>query len=154
LAIVANYELQPFDENDPDDFRPYSHWALLVDRVDGDRAHVDDITVIVEQIAPGDRIPLHEHPTSEVIVVIDGSPEVTLGAETHTVGPGAVVFIPARTAHGTSNTSGQSVRIHAMFPTERIGIRYLERNPAPGTEGDEPQPEFTIDVRSIVEGRA
>ena len=40
------------------------------------------------------------------------------------------------------------VRIHAMFPSEQIGIRYLERNPAPGTEGEPPQPAFTIDVRS------
>ena len=151
MAVFANYELRPFDESDPDDFRPNSSWALLVDRARGHRDHVDDITVIVEQIAPGDRIPLHTHPTNEVIVVIEGSPEITLGSETYLVGPGAIVFIPRETEHGTRNTGNDPVRIHAMFPTEQIGIHYLDRNPAPGTESHEPHPPFTIDVRSLVE---
>lgn len=34
-----------------------------------------------------------------------------------------------------------------------VGIRYMERNPAPGTEGDDPQPPISIDVRHLVEGR-
>jgi hypothetical protein len=28
-------------------------------------------------------------------------------------------------------------------------VPYLERNPAPGTEDDAPQPPFTIDVRAL-----
>jgi hypothetical protein len=36
-----------------------------------------------------------------------------------------------------------------MFPSERIGIEYLERNPAPGTEDDPPQPVVVIDVRAL-----
>jgi len=31
------------------------------------------------------------------------------------------------------------------------GIQYIERNPAPGTENDPPQPAFTIDVRALTE---
>jgi len=77
--------------------------------------------------------------------------EVTLGDETLEVGPGAVVFIPAGTPHGTRNATASPIRIHAMFPSERIGIQYIERNPAPGTENDPPQPAFTIDVRALTE---
>jgi hypothetical protein len=33
-----------------------------------------------------------------------------------------------------------------------IVIRYLERNPAPGTEGDEPGPPLAFDVRELLEG--
>jgi quercetin dioxygenase-like cupin family protein len=149
MAVFTHYDLSPFDESDPDDFRPNSRWALLVDESSASGTHVDDITVIVEQIAPGDRIPLHTHPISEVIVVADGTPEITLGNETHRVSAGAVVFIPAGTPHGTRNTSPSPVRIHAMFPAEQIGIRYLERNPAPGTEDHDPQPPFTIDARAL-----
>jgi quercetin dioxygenase-like cupin family protein len=152
VGIVSEYELLPFDESDPDDFRPDSRWALLVDPNDQGRSHVHDVTVIAEEIAPGDRIPLHEHPTSEVIIVVDGSPEVTVDNERRVVGPGTVVFIPARTTHGTRNASNTPVRLYAVFPTEQIGIRYFERNPAPGTEDDEPQPEFTIDARGIAAG--
>ena len=152
MAIVSSFEYVPFDESDPDDFRPSSRWALLVDPGGDSELHVDDITVIAEEIAPGDRIPLHTHPINEVIVIAEGRPEVRLGAETREVGPGAVVFIPAGTAHGTRNATTSPVRIHAMFPSERIGIEYLERNPAPGTESDPPQPASIIDARAIAEG--
>ena len=152
MAIVTSFEFAPFDESDPDDFRPNSRWALLVDPGRSSDAHVDDITLIVEEIAPGDRIPLHTHPINEVIVIHEGEPEVTLGDDTQVVGPGAVVFIPAGTPHRTRNASSSPVRIHAMFPSRRIGIQYFERNPAPGTESDAPQPASTIDVRAIADG--
>ncbi len=148
MAILDDYDFSPFDETDPDDFRPNSTWALLVDAETRAGGHVDNITVIVEDIAPGDRIPLHTHPIHEAIVIAEGTADVTLAGETRRVGRGAVVFIPAGTAHGTHNASSEPVRIHAVFPSEQIGIRYLERNPAPGTEGEEPQPPFTIDARA------
>ena len=149
MAIVTDYAFAPFDESDPDDYRPSSRWALLVDPGGQSEARVDDISLIVEEIAPGDRIPLHTHPINEVIAILEGTPEVTLGEETHEVGPGTIVFIPAGTPHGTRNASPSPVRLHAMFPSAQIGIRYLERNPAPGTDGDAPQPAFTIDVRAL-----
>ena len=151
MAIVSSFDYAPFDETDPDDFRPDSHWAVLVDPGRDAGVHVDDITLIIEEIAPGDRIPLHTHPISEVIVILEGSPEVTLGDATQVVGPGTVVFIPAGTPHATRNAGTSPIRIHAMFPSERIGIQYLERNPAPGTESDAPQPAFTIDARALTE---
>ncbi len=142
MAIVSTFDYAPFDESDPDDFRPNSHWALLVDPGGNSDVRVDDITLIIEEIAPGDRIPLHTHPhpISELIVIQEGSAEVTLGEDTQQVGPGTVVFVPAGTPHGTRNAGTSPIRIHAMFPSERIGIQYLERNPAPGTESDAPQP--------------
>jgi hypothetical protein len=38
-----------------------------------------------------------------------------------------------------------------MFPSERIGIQYLERNPAPAADSDAPRPAFTIDARALAE---
>jgi quercetin dioxygenase-like cupin family protein len=147
VAFIETFSYSPFDESDPDDFRPSSRWALLTDPGDA-QGQVDNITVIFEEIAVGDRIPLHLHPTHEVIVFEDGGARVTLGDETRDVGPGTVLFIPAGTPHGTHNSGDRPVRMHAMFPSEQIGIEYLERNPAPGTEGDAPQPAFTIDARA------
>jgi mannose-6-phosphate isomerase-like protein (cupin superfamily) len=149
MSIISSLDYAPFDESDPDDFRPNSKWALVLDPGKGGQDSVDDITLIFEEIAPGDRIPLHTHPIHEVIVIDEGEPEITLGGETREVGRGTVVFVPAGTPHRTRNASNHPVRLHAMFPSERIGIEYLERNPAPGTEGDAPQPAFTIDVRTL-----
>ena len=148
MAFIPTPEQVPFDASDPDDYRPHSRWAVLVDPDEGG-AHVDDITLIVEEIAPGDRIPLHTHPINEVIVIVEGRPEVTLGTETRELAAGAVVFIPAGTPHGTRNGTSAAVHLYAMFPSERIGIEYLDRNPAPGTEDDPPQAAFTIHARSL-----
>jgi quercetin dioxygenase-like cupin family protein len=150
MAIIPTYDSAPFDESDPDDYRP----RLAMGASRRSRRDVREARgrhhLIVEEIAPGDRIPLHTHPINEVIVILEGDPEVTLGDETRTLGPGGVVFIPAGTPHRTRNATTSRVRVHAMFPSERIGIEYLERNPAPGTEDDPPQPAVTIDVRALM----
>jgi quercetin dioxygenase-like cupin family protein len=151
MAIVSSFDYAPFDESDPDDFRPSSRWSVLVDPGGEEPARVDDITLIVEEIAPGDRIPLHTHPINEVIVILEGNAEVTLGDDAHEVAPGTVVFVPAGSPHGTRNVGTEPLRLHAMFPSEQIGIQYLERNPAPGTEADAPQAAFTIDARALSE---
>jgi quercetin dioxygenase-like cupin family protein len=149
VAFIESFTYAPFDETDPDDYRPRSKWALLVDPRRADEAGVDNITVIFEEIAVGDRIPLHIHPIHEVIVVDEGEAEVTLGESSRVVGQGTLVFIPAETPHGTRNVGSTPVRIHAMFPSEQIGIEYHDRNPAPGTESDLPQPRSTIDARAV-----
>jgi mannose-6-phosphate isomerase-like protein (cupin superfamily) len=152
MAIIESFMYAPFDESDPDDFRPKSKWALLVDPGRDAESHVDNIALIFEVIGVGDRIPLHVHPIHEVIVVDEGAAHVTLGDETRDVGRGTVVFIPAGTPHATRNSGDRPVRLHAMFPSEQIGIEYLERNPAPGTEDRAPQPAFTIDARALADG--
>src|SRR5438552_16563105 len=146
MAIIESFTYAPFDESDPDDFRPNSKWALLVDQ---GRDPVDNITLIFEEIGAYECIPLHVHPSHAVIVVDDGDAQVTLGDETRDVGRGTVVFIPAATPHGTRNSGDRPVRLQAMFPSEQIGIKYLERNPVPGTEEQPPQPAFTIEARAL-----
>jgi hypothetical protein len=43
MAIVSSFDYAPFNESDPDDFRPNSHWAMLVDPRGNSDAHVDNI---------------------------------------------------------------------------------------------------------------
>jgi quercetin dioxygenase-like cupin family protein len=122
---------------DQDDHRPNTRWALVFDPESAD-AYVSGLTLLFEQIAVGDRIPLHTHPIDEVIVIDGGTGAVTLGESTEVVSGQAVVFIPAGTPHGTANVGTETLRLHAVFESPEIGITYLERNPAPGTEGNPP----------------
>ena len=145
MSIVEGYRLESM-VGDPDDHRPASQWAVLADP--GDAAgRVESLAVIVEAIAPGDRIPLHVHRVDEVILP-HGPGTFRLGERTQRVDEGAVVFIPAGVAHGVLNDGDAALDVHAVFPTERIWIRYLERNPAPGTEADPISPPVTYDVRT------
>ena len=47
MAIVPTYDYTPFDESDPDDFRPDSRWAVLVDPGRTSEKHVDEIKLFV-----------------------------------------------------------------------------------------------------------
>jgi len=132
---------------DPDDHRPNTSWAMVVDPVSADAPYVTDLLVVLEQIASGDRIPLHTHPHDEAIVIARGTAEVRLADHLRIVGENAVAMVPKGVAHSIRAVDG-AVRINAFFPTTRIGIAYLERNPAPGTEGQAPAAPYEIDVRS------
>jgi quercetin dioxygenase-like cupin family protein len=145
MSIVEGYTFEPM-VGDPDDHRPGSMWSLVVDPGDG-AGRVDDLAVIAERIAPGDRIPLHVHRVNEVILT-HGSGRFTLGDVSRSVGDGAIVFIPAGIAHGFANDGDAPVPLQAVFPTTRVWIRTLERNPAPGTEDDAPQAGATYDFRT------
>lgn len=153
MAIVREWgytSLAEFD--DPDDYRPNSELAIVIDPDRPTGGVVRELTVFHERIGPGDRIPLHQHTIEEVFFLDSGTIEVTLGEGRETIEPGAVVFIPAGVAHGFRNVGEGIARIHAVFPSPEITIRYLERNPAPGTEGDDPGPPLAFNVRQLLEG--
>ena len=142
MAVVRPLELQPIaDPSDPDDWRPNSRWTLASDPEAA-------LAVVVEEIAPGDRIPLHRHAIDEVLIYESGAGEVVLGETREAVAAGAIAFVPAGVAHATINTGKDAIRLRAVFPSHVIDIEYLERNAAPGTEGDAPQPRVAYDART------
>lgn len=142
MLLHRNVELRPLaDPDDPDDWRPNSIWGLISDA----RA---DVAVIVEEIAVGDAIPLHRHRIDEVLLYERGNAEVRVDDEIYDVRAGDIVIVPAGAAHGARNVGADVVRVRAVFPSHRIDIAYIERNPAPGTEGDAPQAPVVYDTRT------
>ena len=153
MTIVEERAYQPLaHEADPDDFRPESELAVVLDPSDGEGPFCEGLAVFYERVAEGDRIPLHQHTVEEVLFVDEGRIEARVAGDRRVVGPGAAVFVPARAPHGFENVGDGVARVHAVFPTTEITIRYLERNPAPGTEGDPPGPPLAFDVRELLEG--
>ena len=133
MGVVDHVRFEAMD-NDPDDYRPGSSWALSVDP-DG-RA---SFGVIHERIGVGDRIPRHWHDVDEVVLYEGGQARIHLDGTDREVSSGAVVFIPAGAIHGTLNVGNEPVDIRAVFPTTRVRMDAIERNPAPGTEDAPPQ---------------
>ena len=132
MGIVHEPAFQAMDE-DPDDYRPGSSWALSVDP-EGRAA----FGVIHERIGIGDRIPRHWHDVDEVVLYEGGTARVHLDGVDVEVAAGATVFIPAGAIHGTLNTGDRPVEVRAVFPTTRVRMDAIERNPAPGTEAAPP----------------
>jgi mannose-6-phosphate isomerase-like protein (cupin superfamily) len=150
MAIVTERAYKPVAAvGDPDDYRPHSSMAFVFDPERADGAYVAGLTLICEEIAVGDRIPLHIHPTVEEIVFIDsGTAQITVGEEQRIVGAGAVAFIPPGTPHETRNIGTTALHLHAIFPTPVIDIAMIDRIPAPGTEADAPQPAASVNLRA------
>jgi quercetin dioxygenase-like cupin family protein len=141
MWLQRELEFQPVaDPDDPDDWRPNSELAFVVDET-------ADMAVIAERLAPGDAIPLHRHRIDEVVIYLAGAAKVRVGDETQEVRAGDIVFIPAGTPHGARNGGDAVVEFRAVFRSAVIDVEYLERNPAPGTENEPPRPPFAIDLR-------
>ena len=148
MGIIERHEYEPI-VGDPDDHRPNSVWTIAIDPASrGADGGVRGITLIFERIAPGDAIPLHTHSVEEVVIVDEGRAEAILGGERTTLDPEACLFIPPGTPHGMRNAGEGVLRVHAAFPAPAIDVTYLERNPAPGTENDPPQPPVVYDPRA------
>ena len=147
MSIVEGHRFEPMI-GDPDDHRPRSEWSLVVDPGDdGSGTPVDDLAVVLEHIGPGDGIPLHVHRVNEVIFV-HGDGTYRLGTSAGRCGDGSVLFVPAGTPHAIGNDGATPLPIEAVFPATRVWLRYLERNPAPGTEANGPGNALTLDFRT------
>jgi quercetin dioxygenase-like cupin family protein len=141
MGVVDQPRFETMD-NDPDDYRPGSSWALSVDP-EGRAA----FGVIDERIGVGDRIPRHWHDVDEVVLYEGGTARIHLDGRDVDVRAGAIVFIPAGAVHGTLNVGDEPVAIRAVFPTTTVRMDAIERNPAPGTETAPPMA-TTYDFRT------
>lgn len=151
MTIVNEIDYEPVtDPNDPDDYRPGSRLAFVFDPGDVSGRTVRNLHFIFEVASPGEGAPLHVHPVDEAILVEGGEMEVRIGDSVERVRPEGVAFIPRGLAHAWRSVGESDLRLRAVFPTDFVVIRYLERNPAPGTEEDAPRPPWWLDLRDSV----
>ena len=74
------------------------------------------MTVMAEDMAPGDRIPTHRHPHADELIIIEaGTARVTLGDKVEEAHAGAIVFIPQDTWIGVENISRQHLIITGIM---------------------------------------
>jgi quercetin dioxygenase-like cupin family protein len=73
-------------------------------KVDPENGGSDQMTVVTEDMVPGDKIPVHRHPhADELILIQSGTGKVTLGDKVQLAHAGAIVFIPHDTWIGMEN---------------------------------------------------
>jgi quercetin dioxygenase-like cupin family protein len=95
--------------------------------------------------APGGGPPPHVHTREdEFFYVLDGTFEIRIGDEVHTVQPGGFAFVPRGTVHNFRNTSETPARILVGFSPGGIegffresGRRAIDDSPAPPVDADE-----------------
>lgn len=62
----------------------------------------------------------HRHPYEEIFVILDGDIEAIIDGETHRIGRGHIVVIPANTWHEFKNRSEQPALMVNIHPTPKM----------------------------------
>ena len=93
-------------------------WRTLLS---GDRTPTSGLTVGIAEIEPWHDNNLyvpHRHAAPEVYYILAGEGVVTIAGVDYPVRPGATLFIPGNTWHGTRNTGSVALRLLYAFAVD------------------------------------
>ena len=91
--------------------------------------HSDTMTLAYWEVAPDSPFPEHSHPNEQIVNLLEGTFQLTVGDEPMTLKAGDIVVIPPDVPH--SGTSKTACRILDAFYPVRDDLRDLEER---GTE--------------------
>ena len=86
--------------------------------------HSATMTFAHWEIEAGAALPEHAHVHEQVVNVIEGEFELTIGSDTRVLGPGAVAIIPSDARH--SRTRRHRVPDHRRFLSDSRGLPAIE----------------------------
>lgn len=75
----------------------------------------ESLGTVYFEIEPGEALSTHTDSHDEIVVLLGGSGEGTVGDESGTLSAGAMVFIPAMVPHGFRNTGTETLRALGIF---------------------------------------
>lgn len=74
----------------------------------------NQMSVMLVEVPPGSGVPSHFHDKEEeAYFVLEGELSLTVGDQTHVLGPNGLGHVPPRTVHGYTNTCSTPVRLLA-----------------------------------------
>ena len=81
-----------------------------------DSLYIEELTV-----APDARVPRRVNANTEaVVIILEGTVDVTIGRERNTIGPGHTVLAPAGAIHGFVNRFAEPARLLFVYPTHQV----------------------------------
>ncbi len=76
--------------------------------------------VVYIELEPGMRLPRHTDSAEEVLVVLEGEIEATIGETRARLGTGGVAVVPALVPHSAENTGGTTAKVAGVFSANTI----------------------------------
>ena len=128
---------------DPDEGEVYfigpSGRSRLTIKVDKRDKGVEALSLLTEDIVPGEGIPIHKHAAEEELIYIaHGHGVFTFGDDEHEVVSGSMAFVPRGVWHGLRNEGEEELRM--VFAYAPAGFEDFFR--AIGTRPGEPRKQF------------
>jgi len=149
LSMIPTVERQPVVHAnpdlvlDPDDGEVYligEHQGRITIKVDKQNKGIETMSLLTEDIKPGDGIPVHKHSSEEELVFIEkGTGIFTFGDQEYEVTPGSMALVPRTVWHGLRNESNELLRM--VFGYTPSGFEDYFR--AIGVKPGEPRKELT-----------
>jgi len=76
--------------------------------------------VVYFEIEPGYRLGTHTDSAEEILLILEGEAEVSLGDEQGRLSAGEMALVPAMVPHGLRNVSDETVRVVGFFSSNVI----------------------------------
>ena len=76
--------------------------------------------VVYFEIEPGHRLGTHTDSAEEILLILEGEAEVSLGDERGRLSAGEMALVPAMVPHGLRNVSEETVRVVGFFSSNVI----------------------------------
>ena len=76
--------------------------------------------VVYFEIEPGYRLGTHTDSAEEIILILEGEAEVSLGDEQGRLSAGEMALVPAMVPHGLRNAGGETVRVAGFFSSNVV----------------------------------
>lgn len=81
-------------------------------KVDKQNKGIKTMSLLTEDIKPGDGIPVHKHSSEEELIFIEkGTGTFTFGDQQYEVTPGSMALVPRTVWHGLRNESNEMLRM-------------------------------------------
>jgi quercetin dioxygenase-like cupin family protein len=126
----ADLDLDAVGQPDDPDAEWLAGFPFSPDRPGETAGTSEDATVVYNELAPGNRIGRHTDEVDELLVVLTGTVEASVGDETATVGAGTLTVVPAETPHSVENVGEGTARMVGVFPTAPVDSAW-ETEPEP-----------------------
>jgi len=76
--------------------------------------------VVYFELEPGEHLGSHTDSAEEVLFVVSGSGEATIGEEQATVQTGTLAVVPALVPHSVKNTGDETLRVVGFFSSSTV----------------------------------
>lgn len=85
--------------------------------------------VVLFELDPGAVLGTHTDSAEEILLVLEGSGEATVGDESGPISAGHLALVPASVPHGVRNTGSSTLRVVGFFSASAI-LSYFSDAPA------------------------
>lgn len=85
--------------------------------------------IVVFELDPGAVLGTHTDSAEEILLVLEGSGEATVGDESGPISAGQLALVPASVPHGVRNTGSSILRVVGFFSASAI-LSYFSDSPA------------------------